>query len=305
MYGHLSALKRMGVDASDVPTGSSMGVERSGGGGRGAAPAASGWGAKTTASGPVGSAIRDAAEQNGLKTTAVGGPRVGGNSNVHGFASRNAAPALHTSASSFQRTKGVVNTMGGAKDVTRAESAPPPALPPRGQGKAQIMGFSTLDQHTAEGKARREAAEKREAAGGNARGMKLVHVAGGGGRLMAGGEGGGGGAVIHRLGDDSRKDRPSARYGGLQPTMGVAPTKEIRASRVVHGGSGSGSSGQAAYTVSKSGCALGGGGSSGNVMAGGGGGGGGAAAEAREKRLAFFAKKEAEDAARKALQAQG
>lgn len=44
------------------------------------------------------------------------------------------------------------------------------------------MGFSTLDTHTAEGKARREAAEKRETAGGNAHKMNLVHVSGGGGR---------------------------------------------------------------------------------------------------------------------------
>ena len=290
MYGHLSALKRMGTAAADIPTGSSMGVDRSGGGGR-EPVAATGWGAKGGLQ-TQSSAIADAAAQNGLRTTAVGGPRVGGNSNVHGFASKTAAaPAMHNHASSFQRAKGVVNTVGGARDVTRAEKADAPRLPPKGEAKAQIMGFSTLDQHTLEGKARREAAEKREKAGGNTHGMKLVHVSGGGGRGNLGG--GGGGVEIHRLGDDSKKDRPSARYGGLQPTMGVAPTKEIRASRVVSAAPAEG------YSTGRSGTALGGGAASGNVIPV-----AHAPANDREKRLAFFAKKEAEDAARKALQAQ-
>jgi len=225
----------------------------------------------------------DGAPPMGMSTAAFTGGKVGTNSNVHGFSSGGSSkPSIHAHADSFQRSKGVVNTLGGAKDTTRAEKMEAPRLPPKGQGKAQIMGFSTLDAHTVEGKARREAAEKREKAGGNTHGMKLVHVSGGGGRVPPPN----GPAVVHTLAGD-KKERPSARYGGLQPTMGVAPTKEIRASRVV----------SSAPEEVKSRGIVGGGGV-GTL-------GGGKALSAnslsdREKRAAYFEKKEAEDKARRA-----
>ena len=259
-------------------------------GGGASAPAATGFGAKVI-SASVGSAIGDAAYQAGRKTSALDGPRVGSNSNLHGFAASSAAPARHTSGASFQRQKGVVNTASGAKDMARDTVA---VLAPRGQGGGpRIMDIGTMDSHSAEGKARREGIEKRQAAGGNKLKTDAVHMSGGGGRTLGGGGGGGGGAVIHRLGDDSRKDRPSARYGGLKPALEAgqvfAPTKEIRASRVVA------TSSEPKYTAPRGGVALGGG--SANVSAQG--------MSDREKRLAFVAKKEAEAEALRAIQAQG
>ena len=263
MYGHLKGLSRMGDGGADIPSGSSMGVDR----GRplNAPPvAATGWGAKggdLLKSAP--SAIAQAAIDNSLKTTA----KAVGSANVHGFASKAGGSALHTGASSFTHAKGVVNTVGGARDITRAEKAEDARLPPKGERKAQIMGFATLDAHTAEGKAKREAAEKRIAAAGK----------GGGGNL-------GGGVAIHTLGG-GKADRPSARYGGLLPTMGTAPTREVRASRVVSSSSsssgGGGGGGGAPAGVSR---VLGGGSSAANGASG-------SAQSDSERRAAFFEKK--------------
>ncbi len=145
----------------------------------------------------------------------------------------------------------------GAKDINRAEKEEPKKLPAKGEAKgAQIMGFSTLDAHSAEGKARREAAEKRESAGGNAHKMNLVHVSGGGGRPPAHKMSN---ANIGRLGGDVTMESSgaSARAGGLMPTMGIAPTRglisatkitgveKLEGSTAVLGGSNAGNSGDA------------------------------------------------------------
>jgi len=185
MYGHLKALTGMGKGAGDIPVGSSMSSEPARGSTvRTSSAPLTGWGAGRAAGeaamkGGAGSAVADAIAAS-VKTGAKGV----GAGNVHGFASKTAAkPSVHNHADSFQRSKGVVNTVGGAKDINRAERGEPAKLPAKGEAKgAQVMGFSTLDAHTAEGKARREAAEKRESAGGNAHKMNLVHVSGGGGR---------------------------------------------------------------------------------------------------------------------------
>lgn len=169
MYSHIKALSGMG--ASDIPVGTSIQTE-------GAAKAAA---SRDKASIDVkDSAAVAKAVAAAVKTSnkSVGAAK------VHGFGGGGRG-SIHNHEDSFQRRKGVVNTIGGAKDVTRVSKEEPARLPPKGERKgAQIMGFSTLDAHTAEGKARREAAEKRESAG-NGYKMTSVHVAGGGGRSMA------------------------------------------------------------------------------------------------------------------------
>jgi hypothetical protein len=141
------------------------------------------------------------------------------------------------------------------------------------------MGFSTLDAHTAEGKARREAAEKRESAGGNAHKMNLVHVSGGGGRPPAHKMSN---ANIGRLGADVtfESSGASARYGGAPPTLGVAPGRDaVRASRIV-----------GVEKLESSSGVLGGGSAAANAAAG----------SERERRAAHFDKIFAEKAAAKA-----
>lgn len=238
MYGHLKALTGMGKGAADIPTGTSMGgSEAASAPTRASAAPLHGWGAGRKAGeaalasgGGSSSAIADAVADR-VKTA----PKAVGAGNVHGFASKTAGGSkLHTHADSFQRAKGVVNTVGGAKDINRAERGEPAKLPGKGEAKgAHIMGFSTLDAHTVEGKARREAANKREAAGGNAVGMKLVHVSGGGGRPPAHKMSN---ANIGRLGGDVtfESSGPSARAGGAPPTLGSAPVREApKAARIV------------------------------------------------------------------------
>lgn len=103
----------MGTGAADIPTGTSMGGSGSGGGAttrKDAAPL-HGWGAGRAAGEQAGkaapSAIADAVAQNALKTTSKGV------ANVHGFASKTSGGSkLHTHEDSFQRSKGVVNTVG-------------------------------------------------------------------------------------------------------------------------------------------------------------------------------------------------
>lgn len=109
MYGHLKALSGMGSGAADIPTGTSMGG--SGAPTRKDAAPLHGWGSGRLAGEQAGkvapSAIADAVAQNALKTTSKGV------ANVHGFASKTSGGSkLHTHADSFQRSKGVVNTVG-------------------------------------------------------------------------------------------------------------------------------------------------------------------------------------------------
>lgn len=138
MYAHIKGLAKM--DAADVPTGTSMATETRGRGAS-APAAATGWGAKggdLLEAAP--SAIATAVAEGAMKTVAknVGGntnvhgfagtsgtagksvaegslhtasKNLGGNTNVHGFGGRS-KPAAHTHEDSFQRRKGVVNTVG-------------------------------------------------------------------------------------------------------------------------------------------------------------------------------------------------
>jgi hypothetical protein len=263
VYGHLKSLTRMGDGAGDAPTGTSMGVDRSVKG----VVAATGWGAKGTdlLKDAAPSAIQQAAREGALKTTATG------MANVHGFSHKLATGSkLHTGASSFTHQKGVINTLGGARDITREEKDQ--GLPPRGEKRAQvtIATIGSLDTWAAEGKAKKEAAMAKIAAAGKAPSL-----------------GGGGGGGVHTLNDKpARKHQPN-----LPPTGGIAtihaPSKgPIRPSAVVSGASSS-SRGGAAVVLSSGGKLGGGavlGGSSGNGMH----------MTDAEKRVAYLEKKEAE-----------
>ena len=263
----------MGTGAGDAPTGSSMGVDRSVKG----VVAATGWGAKGTdilKSQPE-SAIQAAARESGLKTRTLGG---GGN--VHGFAQKAGGSSLHTGASSFTHQKGVVNTLGGARDVTREEKEQP-RLPPKGEKRppATISTIGSLDTWAAEGKAKKEAAMAKIAAAGRAPSL-----------------GGDGGAAVH-----TNSDKPARRHQpNLPPSLGGiatvhAPSKgPIRASAVVGGGGGGG--GGSSKGVAPAGLVLGGG-----VL---GGGSANAGMTDAEKRMLYFEKRQAEARARQAAAAE-
>ncbi len=76
------------------------------------------------------------------------------------------------------------------------------------------MGMDMLDQHTAEGKARRAAAEKRIAAAGNPVKTNAVHVSGGGGRAPIAGLGG--------------KPKPADIYRDKMAKMESAPAPRVK-----------------------------------------------------------------------------
>lgn len=146
-------------------------------------------GAMSTASKGVGAAkvhgFGNGSGNSGGTTAGAMSSNSKGVANVHGFGG-GSKPTLsstfHNHDDAFQRRKGVVNTIGGAKDVNRINKEPPPALPGKGEKKgAHIMGLDMLDQHTVEGKARRAAAEKRMASNNPIK-TTAVHVSGGGGR---------------------------------------------------------------------------------------------------------------------------
>ena len=266
MYGHLKSLTRMGDGAGDAPTGTSMGFDRSVKG----VVAATGWGAKGTdiLKNQPESAIQTAARENALKTKATG------MANVHGFAHKSTGSALHTGASSFQHQKGVVNTLGGVRDITREEKDR--GLPPKGEKRPQvtIATIGSLDTWAAEGKAKKEAAMAKIAAAGKAPSL--------------GGDGGGGG--VHTI-----NDKPARRHQpNLPPAAGGiatihAPSRgPIRPSAVVSSGGGSARSGPA--MVLSGGGAIGGGGG-GAVLGGTSGNGGMTDAE---KRVAYLEKRMAE-----------
>ena len=146
-------------------------------------------GAMSTASKGVGAAkvhgFGNGSGNSGGTTAGAMSSNSKGVANVHGFGG-GSKPTLsstfHNHEDAFQRRKGVVNTIGGAKDVNRINKEPPPSLPGKGEKKgAHIMGLDMLDQHTVEGKARREAAEKRMKSNNPIK-TTAVHVSGGGGR---------------------------------------------------------------------------------------------------------------------------
>jgi hypothetical protein len=182
-----------------------------------------------------------------------------GVANVHGFGG-GSKPTLtstfHNHEDSFQRRKGVVNTVGGARDIARKQEDV--KLPGKGEKKgahvsdegergareggraythvtrhphththtstplrAQIMGMDMLDQHTTEGKARRAAAEKRIAAAGNPVKTTAVHVSGGGGRPPVAGLGGG-------------KPKPADIYKEKMAKMESAPAPRVKLQATVN-----------------------------------------------------------------------
>lgn len=99
-------------------------------------------------------AVKDAIKTH---VTTVGKPRIAG----FGPTATAAGSGVHGHADAFQRRKGVVNTLGGAKDVSRLSKEEPPRLAPRGDAMpgARVMDVGGLDSHAAEGKAKRAAAE--------------------------------------------------------------------------------------------------------------------------------------------------
>lgn len=146
-----------------------------------------------------------------------------GVANVHGFGG-GSKPSLtstfHNHEDSFQRRKGVVNTVGGARDIARKQEDV--KLPGKGEKKgAHIMGMDMLDQHTSEGKARRAAAEKRIAAAGNPVKTTAVHVSGGGGRPPVAGLGGG-------------KPKPADIYKEKMAKMESAPAPRVKLQATVN-----------------------------------------------------------------------
>jgi hypothetical protein len=153
MYDHIKSLARM--RAGDVPVGTSM---HKAGGAPAPAPRPAG-DARNTA------AVVDAIRATATTTTTVGRARVTGFGPTAPPATE--ASRLHTHADAFQRRRGVVNTLGGAKDVTRQGRAPPPALPPKGAGGgggARIGSFDTLATTGADGAARAANRARRDAA---------------------------------------------------------------------------------------------------------------------------------------------
>ena len=246
-----------------------------------------------------------------------------GRANVHGFAGTgagNTTAAHHNHEDSFQRRKGVVNTVSGAKDTTRAPKEEELRLPPKGQRKAQIMGIDMLDAHTAEGKARREGAEKRAAAGGNAYKNTLVHVSGGGGRVAtldnpkgkSGAEGRPTPADVFRakMAKVEALNAPAARSSMGGTSGGGASSAHFAGGGGKLGGGGGGGGApapappprprvSAAEDGKENGAATGG-----STLGGGGGGGakatGGSAADVRAARAAHFEAMLAQQAAKRA-----
>jgi hypothetical protein len=149
MYDHIKSLKRVG--ATDIPVGDSIESEDAKRA-RQAALAAD----KAKASIDV---TNTEAVKEAIKThiTTVGKAKIAG----FGPTSSSATSGVHSHPDSFHKRKGVVNTFGGAKDISRDEKAP--GLPPRGPGGAmpgaRIANLGSLDSHAEEGKAKRAAAE--------------------------------------------------------------------------------------------------------------------------------------------------
>lgn len=149
MYDHIKSLKRVG--ATDIPVGDSIeseDIKKA----RAAALASD----KPKASIDVTNteAVKDAIKTH---VTTVGKAKIAG----FGPTSSSSTSGIHSHPDSFHKRKGVVNTFGGAKDVSRAETEV--RLPPRGPGGAapgaRVANLGSLDAHAEEGKAKRAAAE--------------------------------------------------------------------------------------------------------------------------------------------------
>lgn len=197
MYDHIKSLKRVG--GTDIPVGDSIESEDA----RKARAAA------LAADKPVATVrVTDTeAVKEAIKVHVTGGA---GGARIAGFGptSTSSTSGVHSHPDAFHRRKGVVNTMGGARDVSRADSAA--KLPPKGPGGAmpgaRVAGLSSLDPHAEEGKAKRAAAEAKM------RSHSSGPAAGG-----LGGGGGGGGANISGFSKNMGVTRiagPAKRTGG-------------------------------------------------------------------------------------------
>lgn len=117
--------------------------------------------------------------------TTVGGAKIAG----FGPTSTSATSGIHSHPDAFHRRKGVVNTMGGAKDVSRSSREEPVRLPPRAPGDkapgARVGTIGGLDSHAAEGKAKRAAAEAKMRSS-SASATSRAGGGGGGGATIAG-----------------------------------------------------------------------------------------------------------------------
>lgn len=302
MYAHIKSLARVG--GSDIPYGDSMETE-------GASAAA-----RARDSGPKPSldAKNTASVVAAMKTsvTQVGKAKIAGFSS----GSSSAASSIHNHEDAFQKQKGVVAGFGGVKFVTREKEEP--KLPPKGSVTGpRVMSMDTMDQHTAEGKARREAIEKRMRASSSgasaSSGPRLATLSDPSASSIKG-KGTGGGAVGAAAG---------GKFGGASklPSAGSgvtvsAPTRKPLAPAAAGRSSSAGSSANTGVHSSGAGHKLGGAGGSAGAAAGAGGSSSAAgiasakpaapgpennnAASLAAHRAALFAAKFAEDKAKKA-----
>ncbi len=149
------------------------------------------------------------------------------------------------------------------------------------------MGMDMLDQHTAEGKARRAAAEKRMAAGNGPK-TTSVHVSGGGGRAQIAGFGGeitGPRTGSGSGGGGGGKPKPIDIYREKMAKMESAPVRNRTQGST--------------NVLDENRASIGGSSKAAGSGSGGGGGGGADAADARAARAAHFEKVFAEQQAKK------
>lgn len=211
-----------------------------------------------------------------------------GRAKIAGFSSGVRSSSAHNHEDAFQRRKGVVNTVSGAKDVTRASLAEPARLPPKGGAHAgpRIMSMDTLETMGAEGRLRAEGREKRDRAA-----AKMAAGAGGQHDL-------GGNPVSSSRKPASAPHGSSARGGG-----GVAMGSSSVRKPAAAASSAASSSGYHASSAGPS-HVLGGAkpplGGAGGPAGGGGGAAGATAAAIAERRAAHFEAKFAEEKAKKA-----
>lgn len=182
-----------------------------------------------------------------------------GRAKVAGFGptGRSAGSGIHSGAESFTHRKGVVNTMGGAKDISRKEA--PALLPPRGDKMpgARIMDVGGLDAHAVEGKAKRAAAESKMKAAAATAAPNL-----GGGGAISGFSKTGGVAVIKKAagappsgGAVASRAPPGSHTGGGSGVTYVSDSASARETMKAIGGSGrvGGGSGSLASEASSAG----------------------------------------------------
>jgi hypothetical protein len=142
VYSHVKALERAGE--TDIPWGASTGGAAGGGGGRAESGGGSGGGkGASAASGAPQWAGKGRSALPPRPPAASGGPKIKQMAGGHVRTVSSTPAESQTKSYAFEKRKGVVNTMGGAKDLTRPEKEA--ALPGKGQSKgANIHGFVGL-----------------------------------------------------------------------------------------------------------------------------------------------------------------